>query len=110
MDNLANIIKWKYNLKPGEDFYFEIVADENGEETTVIGKWSEEVEQPTIDYLLSLEEEYLAWVNANEYKDKRKAEYVSVPDQLDMMYWDQVNGTTTWKDHIESVKNKYPKP
>ena len=21
-----------------------------------------------------------------------------------MMYWDQVNGTTTWKDHVTAVK------
>ena len=22
-----------------------------------------------------------------------------------MMYWDQMNGTTTWKDHVSSVKS-----
>jgi len=27
-----------------------------------------------------------------------------------MQYWDLVNGTTTWKDHIAAVKAKYPKP
>ena len=36
--------------------------------------------------------------------------YASVGDQLDMQYWDLVNGTTTWKDHIAAVKAKYPKP
>ena len=36
--------------------------------------------------------------------------YASVQDQLDMQYWDNVNGTTTWKDHIAAVKAKYPKP
>ena len=36
--------------------------------------------------------------------------YASVGDQLDMQYWDMVNGTTTWKDHIAAVKAKYPKP
>lgn len=36
---------------------------------------------------------------------KRKVEYGQIEDQLDMMYWDQVNGTTTWKDHVTSVKN-----
>ena len=35
---------------------------------------------------------------------KRKVEYGSVEDQLDMMYHDQVNGTTTWRDHVASVK------
>jgi hypothetical protein len=36
--------------------------------------------------------------------------YASVGDQLDMMYKDAVNGTTTWKDHVAAVKAKYPKP
>jgi hypothetical protein len=35
--------------------------------------------------------------------------YVSIGDQQDMQYWDAVNGTTTWQDHIRSVKEKYPK-
>ena len=26
-----------------------------------------------------------------------------------MQYWDAVNGTTTWKDKIASIKAKYPK-
>ena len=36
--------------------------------------------------------------------------YASVQDQLDMQYWDAVNGTTTWRDHVAAVKAKYPKP
>ena len=36
--------------------------------------------------------------------------YASMQEQLDMQYWDAVNGTTTWKDHIAAVKAKYPKP
>ena len=36
--------------------------------------------------------------------------YLPLPQQLDMQYWDSVNGTTTWKDHIAAVKAKYPKP
>jgi competence protein ComGC len=35
--------------------------------------------------------------------------YVSIGEQQDMQYWDAVNGTTTWQDHIRSVKEKYPK-
>ena len=35
---------------------------------------------------------------------KRKVEYGSIEDQMDMMYWDQVNGTTTWRDHVAAVK------
>jgi len=42
--------------------------------------------------------------------EDRKIAYGSIADQLDMMYWDNVNGTTTWKDHIAQVKSDNPKP
>jgi len=39
----------------------------------------------------------------------RRLKYPSVKEQLDMQYHDQVNGTTTWKDAIQAVKDAYPK-
>ena len=55
--------------------------------------------------------------NAILYQTQRTGEagttdtiYLPLPQQLDMQYWDSVNGTTTWKDHIAAVKAKYPKP
>jgi hypothetical protein len=44
------------------------------------------------------------------YIQARQEAYGSVPDQLDMMYWDQVNDTTIWKDYIAKVKSDNPKP
>jgi hypothetical protein len=44
------------------------------------------------------------------YIQARQEAYGSIADQLDMMYWDNVNGTTTWKDHIAQVKSDNPKP
>ena len=46
----------------------------------------------------------------NGYKTARQEAYGSIADQLDMQYWDAVNGTTTWKDHIAKVKSDNPKP
>ena len=46
----------------------------------------------------------------NGYKTARQEAYGSIADQLDMQYWDAVNGTTTWKDHIAQVKSDNPKP
>ena len=43
------------------------------------------------------------------YDELRAAEYPSREDQFDMQYHDQVDGTTTWKDTIQAVKDKYPK-
>ena len=44
------------------------------------------------------------------YIQARQEAYGSIADQLDMQYWDQVNGTTTWKDFIAKVKSDNPKP
>ena len=44
------------------------------------------------------------------YKRLRQREYPSIFRQLDMMYWDAVNGTTTWVDEITRIKGKYPRP
>jgi hypothetical protein len=50
-----------------------------------------------------------ALVAANAYKDDRASAYPSIQEQLDMQYWDSVNGTTTWADAIAKVKADYPK-
>ena len=44
------------------------------------------------------------------YIQARQEAYGSVAEQLDMMYWDGVNGTTVWADHIAQVKSDNPKP
>jgi hypothetical protein len=51
-----------------------------------------------------------AWIDPDTYKYQRQAEYPSMQEQLDMQYWDSVNGTTTWQDTINMIKVKYPKP
>ena len=49
-----------------------------------------------------------------QYKESiiqaRQEAYGSIGDQLDMMYKDEVDGTTTWKDHVAQVKTDNPKP
>ncbi len=44
------------------------------------------------------------------YIQARQEAYGSIADQLDMQYWDAVNGTTIWQDHIAKVKSDNPKP
>jgi|TARA_R100001530_G_scaffold117487_1_gene84603 hypothetical protein len=44
-----------------------------------------------------------------KYKSNRTTAFASIGDQLDMQYWDAVNGTTTWKDHVAKVKSDNPK-
>ena len=44
------------------------------------------------------------------YIRARQDAYGSIADQLDMQYWDLVNGTSTWQEHIAQVKSNNPKP
>ena len=50
-----------------------------------------------------------SWTDPDQYKISRATEYPSIQEQLDMQYWDNVNGTTTWKDAIAKVKSDNPK-
>jgi hypothetical protein len=48
--------------------------------------------------------------DAQEYARSRDAEYPSLKDQQDMQFHDAIDGTTTWQDAIQAIKDKYPKP
>ena len=50
-----------------------------------------------------------AWVDPDAYKYSRATAYPSIQEQLDMQYWDSVNGTTTWADAIAAIKEGFPK-
>lgn len=46
------------------------------------------------------------------YADLRALEFAkkSIVEQLDMQYWDAVNGTTLWVDWVAGIKAQFPKP
>ena len=52
--------------------------------------------------------ELQAEYDANQYQRDRI--YPSIQEQLDMQYWDKVNGTTNWEDAIAKVKADIAKP
>ena len=56
------------------------------------------------------EEEVNQKIAELQWEQNRRNSYGSIADQLDMMYWDGVNGTTVWADHIAQVKSDNPKP
>ena len=43
------------------------------------------------------------------YAELRAAEYPSLHEQEDMKYWDEINGTTVWRDTITAIKERHPK-
>ena len=54
-------------------------------------------------------DELTADYEASAYAIARRDAYPTIKEQLDMMYHDQVNGTTTWKDAINAIKQEIPK-
>lgn len=49
------------------------------------------------------------WLD-NQYQRDRAKEYPPIAAQLDMQYWDKINGTNNWEQAVQAVKDKYPKP
>jgi hypothetical protein len=54
---------------------------------------------------VQLQEEY----DANKYQRDRAISYPSIKEQLDMMWHDKQNDTTTWEDAIAKIKSDNPK-
>jgi hypothetical protein len=92
---------YRFNYESAEDTTFGDVADDF--------KWLDEREMPfTIDELVAKASELTGLQEATQYQRDRV--YPTIKEQLDMQYWDSVNGTTTWVDAIAAVKAEYPKP
>ena len=71
---------------------------------------SPDIDQPTEEAIQAKLAELQADFDSKQYQRDRSTSYPSLQDQLDMQYWDSVNGTTTWKDAIAKVKTDIPKP
>ena len=56
------------------------------------------------EQLTTMQAEY----DAKQYQRDRKAEYNKL-NQFEMQFDDQRDGTTTWVDAINGIKDKYPK-
>jgi len=85
----------KLGFKPDADFGLQ--DDGAG---PYIKEWKSESPQPTEAEIEVAHAEWQAEWDAQEYARNRATAYASTGDQLDMQYWDSVNDTTTWKDHI----------
>tara|TARA_R110002153_G_scaffold162916_1_gene315473 strand:+ start:509 stop:799 length:291 start_codon:yes stop_codon:yes gene_type:complete len=95
--NIADVIGWKFNHQEGM--------------TTKDNKITEFPDGiPTQAEQDSWTSEYQTHLASVQYQANRSLEYPSIQDQLDMQYWDSVNGTTTWATAIAKVKTDNPKP
>ena len=48
--------------------------------------------------------------DSKKYQRTRASTYPSIQEQLDMQYWDAVNGTNKWQEAVAKVKADNPKP
>lgn len=84
---------------------YTVKADGSG-----INEWRSSEAQPTQAELDQAWSDYQAAQAATKYQRDREPLYPSIKEQLDLQYWDQVNGTTKWKEAIAKVKADNPKP
>ena len=88
-----------------------LLQDDSNGQGPYIKTWNVSgVAQPTdaqlnaVDSAADLEE------RQNAVRSTRRSAYGDLGSQLDMQYHDNVDGTTTWKDHVEAVKTANPIP
>jgi len=83
-------------------------ANVNAEDINQI-TWLNDTQPIPANQILAKQIELQAEYEAKQYQRDRQTQYPSIADQLDMLYWDKVNGTENWLNSIESVKNRFPK-
>jgi len=94
----------KLGFTPNVDF----VLQDDGD-GVYIKEWNSALPQPSEDRINIASLEAQSEYDAQAYARARAEAYAQIADQLDMQYWDSVNGGRTWLDHIEAVKEAYPK-
>ena len=107
------------NLSVSGDVNHILVEDEETEKRTLItcGDWVKAEELGATDYaktvwtaaIVKKYEDMQAGLAPTEYIRNRQREYPEVKDQMDMIYKDMKNSTTTHADAVEAVKTKWPK-
>ena len=105
----------KLGFTPETDFVLQDNSDgplmENGlpSPNPFIAEWKSAQPQPSEAEIETAHAEWQAEYDAQEYARLRETAYAPIGDQLDMQYWDNANGTTTWADHVAEIKARFPK-
>jgi len=110
MAQLSNKIKeyCKANSVNEIDFTSDILLQDDGQ-GAYIKEWNLDIAKPTDEQIASYETAGNT-AEANAAIDAtRRTEYLSWQQQMEMIYKDQKNGTTTFKDHCDKVRSDNPK-
>ena len=111
MAQLSNKIKeyCKANGVSNVDFLSDVHLQDDAQ-GAYIAEWNLDIAQPTDAQLAAVDSAADLEERQNAVRATRRAAYADIGDQLDMQYKDNVNGTTTWKDHVAAVKSANPIP
>ena len=111
MENIHNKIKAYLGRTP--NFREEIIIEDerkDGVSNPYIAEWkATDKVKPTDAQLNALSSQATTLENNVKIDAKRKTEYLSWQEQFEMIYKDQKNGTTTYKDHCDKVRSDNPK-
>ena len=114
MASLSNKVK-QYCANNGVasvDFMTDVLLqDDSNGQGPYIKEWNVSgVTQPTAEQLNAVDSAADLSERQTAARSARRTAYGDLGSQLDMQYWDNVNGTTTWKDHVAAVKTANPIP
>ena len=88
-----------------------LLQDDSNGQGPYIKEWNiSSVAKPTDEQLNALDSAADLSERQNAARSARRAAYGDWNSQLDMQYHDNVDGTTTWKDHVAKVKTDNPIP
>ena len=86
-----------------------MLQDDSDGKGPYIKEWNLDIAQPT-DAQLSAQESAADTEETNAGIDAtRRSQYGTWQSQMEMIYKDQKNGTTTFKDHCDKVRSDNPK-
>ena len=86
-----------------------MLQDDSDGKGAYIKEWNLDIAQPTADQLASYETAANAAETNAGIDATRQTQYLSWQQQMEMIYKDQKNGTTTFKDHCDKVRSDNPK-
>ena len=94
----------KLGFTPNVDF----VLQDDGD-GVFIKEWNSASPLPTEAEIETADAEWQAEYDSKAYARARAEAYPSWQSQMDMMFHDQTEGSRTWLDAIEAVKEAHPK-
>ena len=88
-----------------------LLQDDSNGQGPYIKEWNiSGLAQPTAEQLNAVDSAADLSERQAAVRATRRNAYGDLGSQLDMQYHDSIDGTTTWKDHVASVKTANPNP